>query len=134
MELKRMPIWLSHAPAPGVKGFATLAGIEAVARGILVSVFPLAMYRALQDAALVSSIYFAVGFMSMVGGLLVPFLTRFIPRRWMYSGGAMMFFAGSLLAIHGSPWSVMSALFLITLATVTLFVCFNAYVLDTSPR
>ena len=54
---RRIPEWLRHAPAPSVRGFAILAGIEAVARGILVSVFPLAMYRALQDASVVSEVY-----------------------------------------------------------------------------
>ena len=44
---RRIPEWLRHAPAPSLQGFAVLTGVEAVARGILVSVFPLAMYTAL---------------------------------------------------------------------------------------
>ncbi|MFT5000170.1 MAG: ACDE family multidrug resistance protein, partial [Planctomycetota bacterium] len=82
---RRIPEWLRHAPAPSVRGFATLAGFEAVTRGILISVFPLAMYDALKDAALISSVYFAIGIISLIAGLLVPFLNRFIPRRWMYA-------------------------------------------------
>ena len=44
---RRIPEWLRHAPAPSVRGFAILAGFEAVVRGMLVSVFPVAMLAAL---------------------------------------------------------------------------------------
>ena len=39
MHERRIPEWLRHAPAPSVRGFAMLAGVEAMARGILISVF-----------------------------------------------------------------------------------------------
>lgn len=130
MHERRIPEWLRHAPAPSVRGFALLAGAEAVARGILISVFPLAMYKALQDAAVVSEVYFVIGILSLVAGLLVPFLSRYLARRWVYTLGGSMFVAGSLLAIQGSPAAIVTALLLTTVATVTTFVCFNAYVLD----
>ncbi len=130
MHLRRIPEWLRHAPAPSVRGFAVLAGIEAVARGILISVFPLVMYRALQDAALVSEVYFAIGLASLAAGLMVPWLTRFVPRRWVYSAGAALFCAGALIAIQGSAGAVIAALLAINVAVVATFVCFNAYVLD----
>ena len=130
MHQRRIPEWLRHAPAPSVRGFAVLAGIEAVARGILISVFPLAMYKALEDARIVSEVYFLVGFVSLVAGLSVPFITRFVPRRWVYVSGTVFFMAGSLLAIISTPVTVIVGLLLITIATVTTFVCFHAYVLD----
>ncbi|MEJ6707729.1 MAG: MFS transporter [Amylibacter sp.] len=127
---RRIPEWLRHAPAPSVRGFATLSAFEAVARGILISVFPVAIYDALKDVALISSIYFAIGIISLLTGLLVPFLIRMIPRRWMYSIGALGFVIGSCLAVFGSPEMIVLALALNSLATVITFVCFNAYVLD----
>ena len=130
MHQRRIPEWLRHAPAPSVRGFALLAGAEAVARGILISVFPLVVYKALQDASVVSEVYFIVGLLSLASGLLVPFLTRFIPRRWIYIIGALMFAGGSLIAINGSPAAIIIALLMNTIATVVTFVCFNAYVLD----
>ncbi len=130
MHDRRIPEWLRHAPAPSVRGFALLAGTEAVARGILISVFPLAMYQALQDAQLVSAIYFGIGLASLVIGLLVPFLVRFVPRRVVYVIGTLMFAAGAVLATTGASWSVATGLALTTFAVVTTFVCFNAYVLD----
>lgn len=130
MHERRIPEWLRHAPAPGVRGFAVLAGTEAVARGVLISVFPLAMYQAFQDAQVVSELYFLVGVLSLLIGLLVPYLIRFVPRRWVYSIGTLMFAAGALIAIRDTPGAVFAGLALITFAVVTTFVCFNAYVLD----
>jgi MFS family permease len=127
---RRIPEWLRHAPTPSVQGFALLAGFEAIARGILISVFPLIMYRALQDASAVSSAYFQIGIVSLLSGLLVPWLNNFIPRRWLYSGGALLFAFGALLAMMGTPKLVVIGLALNAIATATTFVCFNAYVLD----
>lgn len=130
MHERRIPEWLRHSPAPSVRGFAVLAGIEAIARGILISVFPLIMYRELKDAAVVSEVYFAIGLASLIAGLMVPSLIGFIPRRWVYSIGCLMFSAGALLATIETPTAVVAGLALTTIATVTTFVCFNAYVLD----
>ncbi len=130
MHDRRIPEWLRHAPAPSVRGFAILAGTEAIARGILISVFPLVMYRALQDAALVSEVYFLVGVVSLCIGLMVPFLIRFVPRRWVYVTGTLMFVSGALLATMQTSLAAIAGLSLVTFAVVTTFVCFNAYVLD----
>ena len=130
MHDRRIPEWLRHAPAPSVRGFAILAGTEAVARGILISVFPVAMYAALQDAKLVSQVYFGIGTLSLLIGLLVPYLVRFIRRWWIYVAGALMFAGGALAAALGTPVGTVTGLALTTFAVVTMFVCFNAYVLD----
>ena len=84
MFQRRIPEDLRHAPTPGVRGFATLAAIEACARGVLTSVFPIAMYRALGNAETVSKVYLVIGFVSMMVALLAPWLTRHLPRRHMY--------------------------------------------------
>ena len=130
MFQRRIPEWLRHAPNPGAKGFAVLAGIEALSRGVLISVFPLVMYRAYRDTASVSQIYFYIGIISMLCGLLVPWLTRYIPRRWMYSLGAVLFIVSAFLAIEGSSAAIALSLLTYTIAVVIVFVCFNAYVLD----
>ncbi len=130
MHERRIPEWVRHAPAPSVRDFGILSGLEAIVRGILISVFPLAMYRALGDAATVSFLYFLVGLVSLAAGLMVPFIIRFIPRRWAYTGGCLMFAGGALLALEGSPGAVVGALALNTVAAVVTFICFNAYVLD----
>ena len=130
MHERRIPEWLRHAPAPSVRGFAVLAGAEAIARGILISVFPIVMYDTLADARIVSEVYFIIGTASLLIGLLVPYLIRFIPRWWVYVFGALMFVGGSIAATFGTPNTVIAGLALTTFAVVTTFVCFNAYVLD----
>ncbi len=124
------PIYLAHRPPPGVRGFAILAGLEACVRGMLISAMPLSIYRALGDAALVSQLYFAVGVVSMIAGFMVPWLTRFVPRRWMYTLGALLYVLGAALAVVGGPLATALALLANAVATATIFVCFNAYVLD----
>lgn len=130
MHERRIPEWLRHAPAPSVRGFAVLAGTEAVARGILISVFPVVIYNALGDARVVSALYFVIGAISLLIGLLVPYLIRFIPRRWVYVFGALMFVGGTSISVLETPGAVIAGLALTTFAVVTTFVCFNAYVLD----
>ncbi len=127
---RRIPEWLRHAPAPSLRGFATLAGLEAVTRGMLISVFPVAMYDVLQDASLVSSVYFGIGCASLVIGLLVPFLIRYIPRRVMYGIGNLCYVVSALVAAFAPPQFIVLSLTLASAATVITFVCFNAYVLD----
>lgn len=130
MFQRRIPEWLRHAPAPGVRGFAVLASVESAARGILVSVFPIAMYRTFEDSKTVSEIYFLIGIGSLITVLLVPWLIRFVPRRWMYSVGALLMISGGASAALGGPLLLPIGLTASTMATVILFVCFNAYVLD----
>ncbi len=130
MQPRSVPDWLRHPPTPSVRGFGFLAGFEAMARGILISVMPLEIYRALGAATRVSEIYFLVGLLSLATGLMVPYVTRFVPRRRVYAGGCVMFAVGAGLGALGGPVAMVAALALVTAATVTIFVCFNAYVLD----
>jgi len=130
MHLRSVPEWLRHPPIPSVRGFGLLAGCEALARGILISVMPLEMYRALGDATLVSEVYFLVGLVSLGAGLMVPYLARFVARRWIYAAGCLGFACGAGLGALGGAAAMVAALTLIAAATVTIFVCFNAYVLD----
>jgi len=127
---RNIPEFVRHAPAPSVHGFATLTGVEAIARGSLVSVFPLEMYRSLKEAQVVSEIYFLIGLASLLVGLLVPMISCHLSRRWTYTLGAFTMICGAGLAAYGHPIGLIFGLMLTTFATVTLFVCLNAYVLD----
>jgi hypothetical protein len=59
------------------------------------------MYRAFGDASLVSLLFFLIGGLSMVWGLLVPWLIRFVPRRWLYTLGAAGYIGSAVLATLG---------------------------------
>lgn len=130
MTNKFMPVLLKHSPVPRVRDFALLAGLEASVRGMLISVMPLTVYEALGDAGSVSRVYFIAGLASLILGLMVPWATRHIPRRWMYTMGALLYVVGAVLAVIGGPVAVPLALLANAAATATTFVCFNAYVLD----
>ncbi|MDZ4094475.1 MAG: MFS transporter [Paracoccaceae bacterium] len=130
MATKHIPLFLKHSPTPRIEGFALLAGLEAAVRGMMISVMPLTVYEALQDASAVSEVYFLVGIVSLIWGLMVPWATRHLPRRWMYSAGASLYLLGMTLAISGGPVAVPLAIGCNAVATATVFVCFNAYVLD----
>ncbi len=120
---------LRRAPAADAERFALLSGIESMVRGMLVTVMPLSVYRAFPDTGTVSLIYFAVGLMSLFAGLMLPHLARFMPRRWMFTLGAGLFVLGNSLAIAGGNLLAVGLL-CNTIATVTVFICLNAYVLD----
>ena len=131
MISRYIPENLRHAPVPGVKGFAVLTGIEASLRGLLISIWPLVLYRNLdQDAAAVSLIYFMAGITSLVWGLMVPWISRHVPRRWVYTGGIGFYLLGGSCAIISGPVLTPLALLFSNLATVTVFICTNAYVMD----
>ena len=130
MFQRRVPEYLRHAPTPGVRGFAVLAAIESTARGILISVFPIVMYRLFGDAATVSEIYLLVGILSLAAALTTPWMARFVSRRWLFTFATLALTCGALLSAYGSTRLVASGLALMTTATVVITVCFNAYVMD----
>ena len=117
---------------PGVQAFAIVGGMEAIVRGMALSVYPLLMYRAWGDAVVVSQLYFAVGVVSLLTGLLVPLLTRHVPRRFVYSLGALLFVLSAGFGMVGGKVTT-AALLCHVMATATVFVCYNAYVLDNVP-
>jgi len=120
---------LRRAPAADVKRFAFLSGIESMVRGILLTVMPLSIYSVFPDTGTISLIYFAVGVLSLCAAMMLPRLARYIPRRWMFSLGAGLFVLGNSLAIAGGNLLVLGLL-CNAIATVTVFICLNAYVLD----
>jgi ACDE family multidrug resistance protein len=92
---------------------------------------PLAVYARWAMRRRPRSVYFMAGIVALIWGLMVPWATRFIPRRWAYTGRLRaVHVVGMALAIIGTTWSVPLALICNAMATATTFVCFNAYVLD----
>lgn len=119
----------ARAAAPGVKEFATIAGLEALVRGATLAAFPLLMYRAWDDAQRVSEIYFVVGLISLLTALAVPLLAQRWQRHWVYCLGLLCYVIAAGFGMLGGKWTALALLFN-TMAAATSFVCFNAYVLD----
>jgi ACDE family multidrug resistance protein len=130
MLQRRIPDWVRHAPVPGIRGFALLSGMESTARAFLVSVLPIVMYRTFQDAETVSEIYFLIGIFSFLASLFTPWLARYVPRRYLYTSGVLGLIAGAALSIIGGSWLVSMGLTLMTVGTVVISICMNAYVMD----
>ncbi len=130
MFTPRTPLYLSHAPTPRVEHFALIAALEAGVRGILLSVMPLVIYRAWADESKVSAIYLAVGIASLIFGLMVPWVTRYVARRWMFTMAGVFYLIGLSLALKGDRTALSFALLVNALGTVTFSVCLSAYVLD----
>ena len=116
-------------PAADVKGFARLAGMEAVIRGTTLSVFPLVMYRAWGSAAVVSQIYFVIGLLSLMTALTVPALSRHVSRQRIFSIAILLYVVACVFGMLGGKFNTV-ALLCAVMGAATSFVCFNAYVLD----
>lgn len=130
MAYRYIPLALRHSPTPRIEHFALLSGLDASIRGMLISTMPLVVYDALGDAQATSVVFFVAGIVALIWGLMVPWATRWIPRRWAYTGGVCLYLVGNALGAIGTVWSAPMALICNAMATVTIFVCLNAYVLD----
>jgi MFS family permease len=127
---RRFPEWMRRVPEAGARTFAVLGGIEASARAIVASVLPLAAYRAMGDAAGLSHVYLLVGLTSLAAALVLPALGRHVRRRYLYSSGALGLALAAALGGLFDGRFVVFALFAQAIGTVTLTVCFNAYLMD----
>lgn len=94
------------------------------------SVYPVLMYRALGSAASVSEVYVLIGLTGLACALCVPLLARFVPRRWLYTLGALILVSGSILGGFFDARFVPYAVAANSVGLVILAVCFNAYVMD----
>ena len=130
MALHNLSPDLKGVPNPGLRSFAILAGLDAAVRGILISAMPLVVYETMRSAEVTSQAYFAAGIVALIWGLMVPWATRHVPRRWMYTIGCGLYLCSMALGIHGAPVTVLLALMCNAMAAVTLFICLNAYVMD----
>jgi MFS family permease len=122
------------ARLPRVEDFALLFGLDSAARGLMMSVVPLIMYRAWGEGTLVSVLYLGSGLVSLLSGLLLPWASRWIPRGNLMLLGPCLSLISFLLLATGNPWLVAAGLVANAAGTVTVWVCLSAYVLDFVPR
>ncbi|HEX5077547.1 MAG TPA: MFS transporter [Geminicoccaceae bacterium] len=130
----RHPIWLGSVARPGIGAFALLFAIESFARAILATVIPLQAFAILQSSRSVSLLFTCVGIAGLVGSLFIPFLIRLIPRRWVYTLGALgLVLAAALFALDGVH-GLLAGLIVRVLAVACLNVTLNLYIMDTIRR
>jgi predicted MFS family arabinose efflux permease len=126
----RHPMWLAGVTRPGTAAFALLFSIESFARATIATVIPLQAYEALQSSRSVSLMFAAVGVAGLLGSLLIPLLIRVVPRRWVYTLGALgLVLAAMLFALDGPP-GLLAGLIARVLAVACLNVTLNLYIMD----
>ncbi len=130
MVQRRIALTTYQPARAGVRSFAILAAFEAAARSILISVYPVLMYRSLGDAKLVSEIYLLIGLASLLVALFTPMLGKLFPRRILYTVAAGFMILGSVIGMSGLTYAIPLAVLLNASALVVMTVCFNAYVMD----
>lgn len=130
MVQRRIPLTIYRPAKAGVHSFAIMGACEAAARSVLISAFPILLYRALQDAKLVSQYYLYIGLSSLLIALFVPWFSGFIRRRYLYTIGVLLMICGNVAGASGVPDMIIIALLANTVALVIMTVCFNAYVMD----
>jgi MFS family permease len=133
MRHGRVALLQQRIGPPGVRAFAFISAFDAVVRGTMLSVYPLLMYRAWGDAAVVSLWYFGIGLASLLTALSIPWLVRKVPRRRVYAMGVGFYLLAAVFGVAGGRATTL-ALLCHAVAAAHIFVCFNAYVLDSIPK
>ena len=130
----RHPMWLEAVARPGIGAFSLLFAIESFARAILVTVIPLQVFAALESSRAVSLMFTCVGIAGLIGSLFIPFLIRMIPRRWVYTLGALGLVAAAGLFALDRPGWLLAGLVIRVLAVACLNITLNLYIMDTIRR
>ncbi len=126
--------WLATLARRKVVLFASLFVLLAVAQTILLTVVPLAALRLLGSAWAVSLLYFAVGLAALVGRLGIPWLTRVLRRRFVFTIGTLLMAAAAALLALETLSGLILGLTLMTFAYACAEVTLSLYVLDHIPR
>ncbi|QND52757.1 MFS transporter [Phyllobacterium sp. 628] len=126
----RHPIWISSAKRPTARVFAILFGIESMARAIITSVVPIQTYDLLQSERSVSILYTIMSMLGLIVTLSIPLLIVRIPRRWVYTAGAVSLMLGcGAFALDTVPGQA-AGLFLRTFGAGTLSITLSLYIMD----
>ena len=127
-------LWISALTRRKAAAFAGLFFLSSVAQTILLTVVPLEALRLLGGARAVSLLYLGVSIAGLMGRLGIPWLTRLIRRRWVFTLGTLaLVAAAALLATEALPGLVVGLAFT-SFAFACLEITTNLYVLDHIPR
>ena len=124
----------NDSPSPAPWAFICLFAFDALSRSVLLTLIPLKAYALLQDAKLVSVVYFTTAITGLLTILTIPQVMQRIPRRRVVFVGTLLHLTAIvLLSRHATPTLVIG-LILQALATASLDVALNLYLLDNIPR
>lgn len=129
-----MPRFLQSLTRPGAAAFLAMFTLDTMARALTVTVVPLQAYALLQDAQLVSVLYFAASATGLCASLSVPWLVQAIGRRGALIGGSLCLVTAMLLFSQQDILALPLGLALQMFGGAAITVCLNLYVLDNVPN
>lgn len=128
------PAWLTAAVQPGAFAFALLFAVESVSRATIVSVVPIQAYEILKDEQRVSVFYFVVCTVGMCATLCAPILFQRLPRRFVYTLGALFLTAAMACFATHTLAGQAGGTFLRILGSSTLSIALNLYIMEYIPK
>ena len=120
---------------PGAFAFALLFAVESISRASIVSVVPIQAYDLIQDEQRVSIFYFVVGTFGMCATLCAPIAFQRFPRRYVYTGGALLLVAAVRIlrdAHAGGTGGRASSC--VSSRASTLAITLNLYIMEYIPK
>lgn len=130
----RHPIWLPAATQPGAWAFAVLYSVESLSRASLASIVPIQAYDLLKDGQKVSFLFFAVSAAGIVATLLVPLSFQRVPRRFIYTAGALALVAGSVALATDTLTGQALGMFCRIFGASMLSIVLNLYIMEFIPK
>lgn len=118
------------ARAPGPWTFAGIYTLESAVRAITATVIPIQAYLLLGEPRLVSLVYLAISFASLVGGFVIPFAINRFGRGRVYGFGASVLMIFPMLLATGTIEGQISGMAGRALASVCTVITFQLYVMD----
>ena len=108
--------------------------MESITRASLSSIVPIQAYDILKDKQGVSILYFAVGVAGIVATLFAPPFFRLIPRRFIYTGGALVLVAASAALATNTLVGQVVGMFCRVFGASTLSIVLNLYIMEYIPK
>jgi MFS family permease len=123
-------IWTTAPPKRGALAFASLFALESFARALISTVVSVQAHDILQSSQKVSMLFTCVSMAVLISTLTLPLIFRYVPRRWIYTGGvAGLCFASLAFATDVLPGQV-TGMYLRNVGAATLNISLSLYILD----
>ena len=121
-------------PSPAPWAFICLFAFDALSRSVLLTLIPLKAYALLQDAKLVSVVYFTTAITGLLTILSIPQVMHKTQRRTVLLSGTLIHTIAIFLLSLNTIKTLIIGLILQALATASLDFVLNLYLLDNIPR
>lgn len=126
----RRPLGLGSVPADIAQPLVRLSAVEGMARSIMVGTVPLAALEALGSKSAVSLAFFAGSFVTLLVTVNLAQLGRFVPRRFILTGGMFCLTLAAGIFASGPAWSIPVAIAFRSSAASIFSVMLSLYVMD----